>query len=127
MKNYIFIILSLLYSSACQSDVSDKTRIDETKPASEKRSNDIIKSDSVDEPLLTDKKINPDPKKNADNGNQEGAIIETIDKDVYLGDPFEDPDYIGTPCGDYINGVCTRHPHHKDEFLDVPDVKIDSL
>lgn len=39
--------------------------------------------------------------------------IEDVD-DVWLGDPFEDPDYIGTPCGDYDeNGNCTRHNHKK--------------
>lgn len=48
--------------------------------------------------------------------------VETIDLDVddihpngvWLGDPFEDPDYIGTPCGDYDeNGNCRRHNHKK--------------
>ena len=39
--------------------------------------------------------------------------IEDVD-DVWIGDPFEDPDYIGTPCGDYDeNGNCTRHNHKK--------------
>jgi hypothetical protein len=32
-----------------------------------------------------------------------------VDVDVYPPDPFEDPDYIGTPCGDYVEGMCTRH------------------
>lgn len=34
---------------------------------------------------------------------------EEIDVDVFPPDPFEDPDYIGTPCGDYVDGNCTRH------------------
>ena len=37
--------------------------------------------------------------------------VDVIDDRIY--DPMDDPDYIGTPCGDYDEfGNCTRH-HHK--------------
>jgi len=41
---------------------------------------------------------------------------EDVDTDVWLGDPFEDPDYIGTPCEDDENGNCIRHNHQKNDF-----------
>lgn len=53
--------------------------------------------------------------------------IKTEDADVWLGDPFEDPDYIGTPCGDYINGRCMSHNHHKNDLHEDPEKELDSL
>lgn len=42
--------------------------------------------------------------------------------DMIIYDPLEDPDYIGTPCGDYDQfGNCRRHNHHKYE--DPEDLK----
>lgn len=37
--------------------------------------------------------------------------IEAVPDDFHIYDPFEDPNYVGTPCGDFIDGKCTRHPH----------------
>lgn len=54
---------------------------------------------------------------------------EVIDADVKIYDPFEDPDYIGTPCGDFDEfGNCRRH-HHRNKVSNdgVGGIKTDSL
>lgn len=48
-------------------------------------------------------------------------------KDDYIRDPMDDPNYIGTPCGDYDDlGNCRRHNHKNDsknqnEINEFPD------
>lgn len=51
---------------------------------------------------------------------EEPLLIDVEVDKIY--DPFEDPDYIGTPCDD-INGRCTRH-HHKNQDWQEQDFEL---
>lgn len=120
MKPYIFILLIVLIQSACQTKSKEITHIDEMKPATVKKTQEVKEPDST---YYTTEIENPDSinskKKVKEQKGKEATNVDIIDvmdiEDVWLGDPFEDPDYIGTPCEDDENGNCIRHNHHKNE------------
>lgn len=129
VKTNISILLALVFYSACQTNSTENRKLDQVDSVTVKNEKDLEEPDSI-ETVLESKLKDAGETKNADIKEKEGTqILEIIDRkndDVWLGDPFEDPDYIGTPCGDYVNGICTRH-HHKNEFLEKPEYYLDSL
>lgn len=120
MKPYIFIVLVALIQSACQTESKEIIHLDEMKPAIVKKTQEVKEPDSTDcttEIENTDS-TNSKKKEQEIKGKEEASvdIIDVMDiEDVWLGDPFEDPDYIGTPCADDENGNCLRHNHQKND------------
>lgn len=104
---------------ACQTKESDTRQ--EVHPESFKaeKEQDTIKTQS--NPKLIQRKEKAHSKTKNDTTQIKEDLPIKVDLisdpiDGYNGDPFEDPDYIGTPCGDYINGKCTRHRHKEDLY-----------
>lgn len=125
MKTVTLIILSILTISACQNDTPDYTQLDEVVPVKETK--DLLECDSTEEAHSTEAKVKPDSQKIVNKDKPESPAVDIIDIDDYIQDPFKDPDYIGTPCGNYLDGKCTRHNHHKDEFIEQSKIELDSL
>lgn len=128
MKLFIIILLSIITTSSCESDNSDYTQKEEEKvPKNIIQNQHIDETDSIIEEKNTKMVEKPVPQKSHD----QDTLLKpsAVDVDIYPGDPFEDPDYIGTPCGDYLNGNCTRHSHHSNLDENEPgiELKIDSL
>lgn len=120
MKPYIFIVLIALIQSACQTKPKEITHLDEMKPAIVKKTQEVKEPDSSDYTTEIEYTDSTNSKKKVQEikGKEEASvdIIDVMDiEDVWLGDPFEDPDYIGTPCEDDEYGNCIRHNHHKNE------------
>lgn len=120
IKPYIFIVLIALIHSACQTKSKEITHLDEVKPAIVKKTQEVKEPDSTDYTTEIENTAsrNSEKKVQEQKGKEETHvdIIDVIDiEDVWLGDPFKDPDYIGTPCEDDENGNCIRHIHHKNE------------
>lgn len=117
MKPYIFIVLIALIQSACQTKPKEITLLDEMKPAIVKKTQEVKEHDSTDHKTEIENTDSTNSKKKVQ--EKKGKVETSLDimdiEDVWLGDPFEDPDYIGTPCEDDENGNCIRHKHHKNE------------
>lgn len=123
MRFYIVLFVSSLTLSACKNDTvpeqkhttpeandyDNKTQQIERVEAVETVSSKAVNSDSVGKKETSAKK----PKVT-------GTSENVKDVDHYYFDPFEDPDYIGTPCGDYVDGRCTRHKHENE--IEEPDL-----
>lgn len=129
MRTFFLATSILFFTTACQQEHKIDTQTT-TKPITKKVSTTQVESkDSVE----ADK--NPAgeiiPQKDLKRSEDKPIVLpEAIDVDFHIYDPFEDPNYIGTPCGDYINGRCSRHRHHKNEpdYEDeIKDVFLDSL
>ena len=120
MKPCIFIVLVALIQSACQTKSKEINHLDEMKPAIVKKTQEVKEPYSTDYTTEIENTDSTNSKKKEQEikGKEEASvdIIDVMDiEDVWLGDPFEDPDYIGTPCEDDENGNCIRHNHHKNE------------
>jgi len=117
MKPYIFIVLVALIQSACQTKSKEINHLDEMKPAIVKKTHEVKEPYSTDYTTEIENTDSTNSKKKVQGKEETSAdIIDVMDiDDVWLGDPFEDPDYIGTPCEDDENGNCIRHNHHKNE------------
>lgn len=132
IKKYIFIISGLVLCSACQTISTENKQLDQLDIVNVKNEKDIIEVDSIETVLETHQK-DAEETKNIDSSLKEKQpILEILnvdadDADVWLGDPFEDPDYIGTPCEEDENGNCIRHNHHKYDFHKDPEQALDSL
>lgn len=117
----------MLISVGCQTSEPQKTQNDvtntndqiEIKKTISANEKDIDTSFTVTtpKPVLKKKKTIIKPIEAAD----------PIDVD-FIRDPFDDPNYIGTPCDD-VNGRCTRHNHHNDQNWEnnYPNEIVDSL
>ena len=122
IKGQIFILIGLVCCLGCQSNSSNKNSLDQTDILNVNNEKDIIE-DPIEERANADSVlIHLAPpydvikgKTNLESASKEKQfILESIDleKDYWLIDPFEDHDYIGTPCEDDENGNCIRHKHH---------------
>jgi len=129
MKPYIFIVLVALIQSACQTKSKEINHLDEMKPAIVKKTQEVKEPYSTDYTTEIENTDSTNSKKKVQGKEETSAdIIDVMDiDDVWLGDPFEDPDYIGTPCEDDENGNCIRHNHHKNGFQQDPEQELDSL
>lgn len=125
MKTHIIFFVALFPFFACENEniceingeeanVNDRTNIVEHNKGIDTVQNlstEKIKGISVQ-------------KKKASDSTSTKSVKELIDIDYFL-DPFEDPDYIGTPCDDW-NGKCTRHNHKDEHLMDRNHIKLDS-
>ena len=129
MRSYIIVFVSLLILSACENKNSpDHNHITPEVNYEDKITQSIEVVDSVE--MVSEEQIKSDPteKSHYTVGKATEPAKEVIDVDQYNSDPFKDPDYIGTPCGDYMNGRCTRHKHKNYKSEDFyPEIKLDSL
>ncbi len=121
IKSYTFIVLIVLMYSACQTKSKEITHLDEVKPTIIEKMQKVKEPDSTDytTEIEHDDTTNIANKVEQQKRKEKTHVIDIIDViqvgDVWLGDPFEDPDYIGTPCEEDENGNCIRHNHHKNE------------
>lgn len=137
IKTYTFILLGLAFGSGCQSNSSENTELNQVNTVNEKNEKDILEA-PLEEQGIADSigtVLEPHSEDTKGTANLDSALTkkqlilqaEDVDTDVWLGDPFEDPDYIGTPCEDDENGNCIRHNHHKNGFQQDPEQELDSL
>ena len=137
IKTYIFILFGLVLCLGCQTNSSENKELNQVDAVNVINEKDIIEApleeqgtaDSIGTVLETH---HEDTKGTAslDSVLTKKQLIlkaEDVDTDVWLGDPFEDPDYIGTPCEDDENGNCIRHNHHKNDFHQALGLEPDSL
>lgn len=112
-KNYYFLLISLLLwvCSGCQEERSIQPLIKQV----EIDSVTTITAPPRDTVAIDSLNVTPAKRlvrKTTTTKKVVKKVIRPADEvevDIYPSDPFEDPDYIGTPCGDYIDGKCTRH------------------
>jgi len=125
IKTYIFILLTSLICSSCQTNTADTTTIDKVEANSVINTQDTLeidsteitveieREDSINIDTIQRETIIKETKTTAKKIKIDTLTIETIDaNDVWLGDPFEDPNYVGTPCVEDENGNCIVHKHH---------------
>lgn len=119
---FILITLSFGTVSSCQTMTDNETQIDVEDTTTFNEPIDTCSSDSTIEQTFSEETLSQEAEKKDNMKKRENPQIEEIDIDIdvdtYIQDPFDDPNYIGTPCGDFENGKCTRHHHHK---YDEPD------
>lgn len=117
MKVFALLFILLFSLTACDTGSTDTAVLKEevTEIIEDTTSSSSLKEDTLQiTPVVsTDKVV---PKKNTAKSKVERVEkIEAIeDVPPFIYDPMDDPDYIGTPCGDYDEfGRCRRHPQHK--------------
>ncbi|TNF46301.1 MAG: hypothetical protein EP305_11585 [Bacteroidetes bacterium] len=115
MKTFALLFIVLFSLSACNNssietpELEDETTeiIQDTTSGSALKEDTLVAVPVVSKEETTAKKKIEKPKV---------ELVEKVEVDVvddWIRDPMDDPDYIGTPCGDYDEfGNCTRH-HHK--------------
>ena len=129
MRSFIILLISLITLSTCENDQApaQKNIVTESN-ISDTISQSIEISDSLE--TVSTEIIKIDSTQNMPSKVESPAesVKDLIDVDYINPDPFKDPDYIGTPCGDYMDGECTRHNHQNDHLEDVyDDIMPDSL
>ena len=137
IKTYTFILFGLVFGSGCQTNSSENPELNQVDTGNVINEKDILEAPLEEQGVADSNKPvlethHEDKKETASIDSElikKQLILkaEDVDKDVWLGDPFEDPDYIGTPCEDDENGNCIRHNHHKNDFHQNPEQKLDSL
>lgn len=126
MKIHIILFVALFPFLACENENIFENNLDDVKVNDHTNIVENNKEIDIVQNLSTDqiKSISVQKKKATDSGLTK-SVKELIDIDYYF-DPFEDPDYIGTPCDD-LNGKCTRHNHKDEQLMDRDrDIKLDS-
>ena len=117
MKTFALLFIVLFSLSACNNSsietpeledeiteiIQDTTSVSSLKEDTLEAVPVVSKDEAVPKKKIEKPKVEPVKKVEVD--------VDVIDDRIY--DPMDDPDYIGTPCGDYDEfGNCTRH-HHK--------------
>ena len=115
MKTFALLFIVIFSLSACNNSSIEipELEYETTEIIQDTTSGYSLKEDTLEAVPIV-RKDESVPKKKMEKPKVE--VIEKIEIDVIddrIYDPMDDPDYIGTPCGDYDEfGNCTRH-HHK--------------
>lgn len=120
MKTFSLLFIVIYSLSACNNSSEETPELvnEITEIKQDSTTVSSLKEDTLETvPVVSKDEVAP--KKKIEKPKVE-MIVEKIDIDVIddrIYDPMDDPDYIGTPCGDYDEfGNCTRH-HHKHVYL----------
>lgn len=137
IKTYTFILFSLAFCSGCHTNSSENMELNQVDTLNVINEKDILEAPLKEQGIadsngtvLETHYEDIKGSANLDSALTKKQLIlkaEDVGTDVWLGDPFEDPDYIGTPCEDDENGNCIRHNHHKNDFHQALGLEPDSL
>jgi hypothetical protein len=131
MKVSTLLLLLLFSLTACDNSPKDAPILKDelTEIIKDTSSSSSLKEDTLQiTPVVNADKVVP--KKNTVKPKVERVEKIEVVEDVppFYYDPMDDPDYIGTPCGDYDEfGRCRRHSQHKYYLNEGPEFFIDPL